>query len=69
MASTAFRNDPTRVTHIIILSIFSFLALIAVIFRLWAGKIQRRIWELSDYLIVVGLVGSTSDAVQRLILI
>lgn len=66
MAPTAFGDDPTRVTHVIILSVFSVLALVAVIFRLWARKIQRHIWELSDYLIIVALVGSTPDVMQNL---
>lgn len=59
MASTAFKDDPTRIAHVSVLSVFSFLALAAVIFRLWARKIQRKMWDLSDYLIIVGLVGST----------
>lgn len=56
MAPTPFSQDPTRVAHVVVLSVFSFLALVAVIFRLWARKIQRNTWESNDYLIVVGLI-------------
>ncbi|KAM0804931.1 hypothetical protein BDR22DRAFT_885025 [Usnea florida] len=42
--------------HVAVLSVFSFLALLAVIFRLWARKIQRNVWEANDYLVIVGLV-------------
>lgn len=57
MAPTPFSQDPTRVMHVAVLSVFSFLALFAVIFRLWARKIQRNVWEANDYLVIVGLVG------------
>lgn len=57
MAPIAFSHDPTRVMHVVILSVFSFLALVAVIFRLWARKILHNTWEANDYLIIVGLVG------------
>ena len=57
MEQTPFSQDPTRVVHVAILSVFSFLALVAVILRLWARKIQRHKWEANDYLIIVGLVG------------
>ena len=43
--------------HVAVLSVFSFLALVAVIFRLWGRKIQRNVWEANDYLVIVGLVG------------
>ena len=43
--------------HVAVLSVFSFIALIAVIFRLWARKLSKNIWEANDYLIIVGLVG------------
>lgn len=61
MAPTPFSRDPTRVTHVVVLSVFSFLAVVAVIFRLWARKIQRNIWEVNDYLVIVGLVGVAPD--------
>lgn len=66
-APTSFTEDPTRIMHIIVLSIFSFLAVVAVVFRLWARKIQRNIWELSDYLVIVGLVGVTPDWTNKAI--
>ena len=56
MAPTPFSQDPTRVMHVVVLAVFSFLALLAVIFRLWARKIQRHTWETNDYLVIVGLV-------------
>ena len=61
MAPTPFSHDPTRVMHVVILSVFSFLALIAVIFRLWARKIQKKVWEANDHLIIFGLVGVAPD--------
>lgn len=56
MAPTPFSQDPTRVSHVVVLALFSFLALLAVIFRLWARKIQRHAWETNDYLVIVGLI-------------
>lgn len=61
MAPTSFSHDPTRVMHVAVLSVFSFLALVAVIFRLWARKIQKNTWEANDYLIIVGSVGLGPD--------
>ena len=54
--SDSFAKDPTRVTHVAVLSIFSFFALVAVIFRLWARRVQRSRLEVNDYLCIVGLV-------------
>ena len=51
-----FACDSTRVMHVCVLSAFSFVALVSVIFRLWARKIQRLKLELNDYLCIVGLV-------------
>lgn len=62
MLPTPFSQDSTRVMHVAVLSVFSFLALVAVIFRLWARKIQRNKWETNDYLVIVGLVGVVSDS-------
>ncbi|CAF9903843.1 MAG: hypothetical protein ALECFALPRED_003006 [Alectoria fallacina] len=56
MLPTPFSQDSTRVMHVAVLSVFSFLALVAVIFRLWARKIQRNKWETNDYLVIVGLI-------------
>lgn len=44
-----------------LLSVFCFLAVAAVIFRLWARRIQRNTWEANDYLVIVGLVGVAPD--------
>ena len=57
MGPTPFSQDPTRIMHVAVLSVFSFIALVAVIFRLWARKLSKNIWEANDYLIIVGLVG------------
>lgn len=56
MAPTPFSQDPTRIMHVAVLSVFSFIALLAVIFRLWARKLSKNIWEANDYLIIIGLV-------------
>ena len=58
MPLTPFSQDPTRVTHVVVLSVFCFLAIVAVIFRLWARKIQQHVLEANDYLVIVGLVGA-----------
>ena len=57
MTPTPFSQDPARVMHVVVISVFSFLALVAVIFRLWARAIPEPAWGTNDYLIVVGLVG------------
>ena len=57
MALTPFSQDPTRIMHVAVISVFSFIALLAVIFRLWARKLSKNIWEANDYLIILGLVG------------
>lgn len=54
--SDAFAADPARVSHVVVLSIFCLFAILAVVFRLWARKMQRARWELNDYLCVVALV-------------
>lgn len=51
-----FKDNPTRVTNVIVLSVFTVLALVALILRLWARRIQRNSWDLSDYCIIVGTV-------------
>ena len=42
--------------HFSLLTVFSGLAIVAVILRLWAQRIQRPAFSLSDYLTVLGLV-------------
>ena len=44
------------IKHVTVISIFSALASVAVILRVWARRIQRMSLELNDYLIVFGLV-------------
>ena len=66
MALPEFKDDPTRVMHVAVISVFSFFALLAVILRLWARKIQKNVWEVSDYLIVAGLVRSAQVEMKRL---
>ena len=56
MSSGSFSDDPTRVAHVVVIAVFSFLAVLAVILRLWARRIQRMRLDLSDYLIIVALV-------------
>ena len=42
--------------HFVILVVFSSLATIVVMLRIWARKIQRQPLALSDYVLVLGLV-------------
>ena len=42
--------------HFSLLIVFSALAIIAVMLRLWAQRIQHKAISLPDYLIVLGLV-------------
>ena len=51
-----FVCDFARVMHVSVLSAFSFFALVSVVFRLWARRIQKVKLELNDYLCIVGLV-------------
>ena len=51
-----FTCDFVRLMHVSVLSAFSFLALVSVVLRLCARKIQRVKLELNDYLCIVGLV-------------
>ena len=49
------------VFHFVLIAIFSGLAIIAVGLRLWARKIQKQVFWLSDYLVVLGLVSLLSS--------
>ena len=49
-------DDSTRVMHVVVMTVFCFIAVVAVLFRLWARKIQRFRLELNDYLCIAGLV-------------
>lgn len=57
MAPMPLSQDPVRVTHVAVLSVFSFVAVVAVVLRLWARKLSKNLWEANDYLVIVGLVG------------
>ena len=48
--------------HFSLLTVFSALAIVAVILRLWARKIQSLAFSLADYLTVLGLVGLRQDS-------
>lgn len=48
--------DPSTTMHVSVISVFAFLALIFVIFRLWARTIKKVRLELNDYLCIGGLV-------------
>lgn len=56
MGSNPFKDDGVIIMHVAVMSVFSFLAISAVVLRLWARKIKRNVWESNDYLIIVGLV-------------
>ena len=49
-------SDPRSV----ILLVFSIIAILAVVLRFWARRIQKVRFELNDYMIVLGLVGTLS---------
>lgn len=57
------------IKHVIIISVFSGLASVAVIFRLWARRIQKMSLELNDYLIVFGLVRATLPSMSKSVLL
>ena len=56
----SWADDSSRVLHVVVMTVFSFLALVAVLFRIWARRIQRSRVELNDYLCIVGLVWLSS---------
>ena len=51
-----FSDDSARVSHVAVVAVFSFIATVALILRLWARKIQRVTLDWSDYLVIMGLV-------------
>lgn len=65
MMPQSFSDNSTRVAHVVVIAIFSFFAVLALILRLWARKIQRVALELSDYLLVLGLVWTALDGALR----
>jgi hypothetical protein len=48
--------DSASIMHICVMSVFAFIAIVSVIMRLVARKIQRTRIELNDYLCVLALV-------------
>ena len=56
--------DSARVMHVCVLSAFSLAALVFVVFRLCARRIQKIKLELNDYLCIVGLVCCMVSNVQ-----
>lgn len=57
------------VKHAAIIAVFCGLASVAVIFRLWARRIQKMSLELNDYLIVFGLVSATLPSTSKFVLL
>lgn len=47
--------------HVSVISVFAFLALVAMVFRLWARMIKSINLQLNDYLCIGGLVGSSAN--------
>ena len=54
--STSATCDSAKTMHVSVLSVFAFLALVSVIFRLWARRIKKIRLEMSDYLCFAGFV-------------
>ena len=50
-------------TRSVLLLVFSIIAILAVVLRFWARRIQKVRFELNDYMIVLGLVGTLSPLV------
>ena len=49
-------HDSYSLKHIVVLSVFSSLAILSVFLRFWSRRLQRLALDLSDYLIIPGLV-------------
>ena len=54
-----------HIQYVVITSVFSGLATVAVALRLWARRIKNISLELSDYLIIFGLVRATLSGVFK----
>lgn len=52
-----------HIKNVVIISVFSGLATVAVALRLWARRVKNMSLELSDYLIIFGLVRATRSGV------
>ena len=59
MADNQVLGPTYYIKHVAIISVFSGLAPVAVILRLWSRRIQNMSLQLSDYLIICGLVRMT----------
>ena len=56
MSDNQSLGEAYYVKHVAIISVFSALASVAVVLRVWARRIQNMSLELNDYLIMLGLV-------------
>ncbi len=61
MAQHATEDDSYRKAHAVSLFVFSFLATVAVVLRIWGRKIQQQALMLNDYLTALGLVSRNDD--------
>lgn len=52
--------ESAKAMHVSVISVFAFLALVAVILRLWARMIKSIKFQLNDYLCIGGLVCSSA---------
>lgn len=55
--------DQSKVMHVAVVSVFAFVALVSVIFRLWARSIKSVRLELNDYLCIGGLIFAIASTV------
>ena len=54
-----------HIKNVVIISVFSGLATVAVALRLWARRMKNMSLELSDYFIIFGLVRATRSVVFK----
>ena len=57
-ASLSAVSTSYELPHFITIVVFTLLATVTVVLRLWARRIQKQALALNDYLIVLGLVSS-----------
>ena len=55
-SEASFRTNSSRYSHVIIMTLVSALAVLAVALRLWARRIMRAKHQISDYMCILGLV-------------
>ncbi|KAL6713508.1 hypothetical protein ACLMJK_008973 [Lecanora helva] len=65
MSESSFKDDSESVTHVAVISVFSFFAIVSVILRLWSRRLQRNAWDLSDYSIIAGLVSGATTSTKN----